>query len=78
MRRPNSGWQAWDEAARTVELSADFWDKVDTGFEVRLGQVNEWTIPLPDELIEAVRAAIKADATDKAKPAGPSAPGHGN
>ena len=51
----NSGWLAWQEAARTVELPTEYWDKVDLGFEARLGQVNEWTIPLPDELFKAVR-----------------------
>ena len=31
-------------------------------FEARPGQVNEWTIPLPDELLEAVRKRLKAEA----------------
>ncbi len=38
-------------------------------FEARLGQANEWTIPLPDELIQAVRNAIKTDKTINDKPA---------
>ena len=40
-------------------------------FEARVGQVNEWTIPLPDELINAVREALKVDPTAKAKPPAP-------
>jgi hypothetical protein len=66
------GWLPWQDAVQIVELPAEFWDKVDFGFEARLGQVNEWTIPLPDELIKAVRAALKVDPAAKAKPAAPA------
>jgi hypothetical protein len=43
----------------TVDLSKDHWNKVQSAFEARRGEVNEWTIPLPDELIRAVREALK-------------------
>jgi hypothetical protein len=78
MGGPNNGWEAWDSAARTVELSTDFWDKVDVGFEVRLGRVNEWTITVPGELIAAVRAAIKVDQDTKQEAAGPAGAPNGN
>jgi hypothetical protein len=70
----NGGWQSWQSA--TLELSAEFWDKVDTGFEARSGQVNEWTIPMPDELIGAVRAALKVNPAATAKPSGAAVPAH--
>ena len=63
----NDGWLALHEVGRSVELPVQFWDKVDLGFEARLGQVNEWTIPLPDELIKAVREALKVDSPDQAE-----------
>jgi hypothetical protein len=70
----NEGWLAWQEAARSVELPVQFWDKVDLGFEAQLGQVNDWTIPLPEELIKAVREALKVDLAPKSKPVEPTAP----
>ncbi|MFI5458609.1 MAG: hypothetical protein ACHRXM_24515 [Isosphaerales bacterium] len=36
-------------------------------FEARVGRVNEWVIPLPDELIKVVREKLKAGATTKAR-----------
>jgi hypothetical protein len=42
------------------------WGSVLSGietFEARSGQVNEWTIPLSDEVLEAVRRRLKAEAT---------------
>jgi hypothetical protein len=54
-------------AAPTVTLPAEYWDRVELGFEARLGQTNEWTIPLPDELLSAVREALKAKPTPRAK-----------
>ena len=59
----NLGWRQWHQVAPSVEASTDFWEKVDTAFEVRLGQVNEWTIPLPDEFIAAVRACSRLPRT---------------
>jgi hypothetical protein len=40
-------------------LPWESWSQTATSFEARPGQVNEWTIPLPDELIEAVREKLK-------------------
>jgi hypothetical protein len=37
----------------------DSWSKSVTNFEARSGQVNEWTIPLPNELIKAIRQKLK-------------------
>jgi len=62
------------EVAPTLELPTDYWDQVDLAFEARRGQVNEWTIPLPDKLIRAVREALKVDPTAKAKTAAPAVP----
>ena len=59
---PNEQWMV---AASTVDLPTDYWDKVDVAFEARRGQVNDWTIPLPDELIKAVRAAAQGRAVGK-------------
>jgi hypothetical protein len=73
----NDGSLAWQDVARTIELPAEYWDKVDLGFEARLGEVNEWTIPLPDELLKAVREALKVDPAAKKKPASPTIPTHG-
>ena len=61
------GWVPWQDAVQLVDLPTEFWDKVDFGFEARLGQVNEWTIPLPDELIKGVREALKVDRSRQAK-----------
>jgi hypothetical protein len=52
------GGQDWP-ASRTVQLPQEYWAKTASAFEARPGQVNEWTIPLPDELIEAVRKELK-------------------
>ena len=74
----NAGWAEWRDVVPSVELPPEFWDNVDTAFEARPGQVNEWTIPLPDALIKAVRAALKVDPAAKAKPAGTAAATDGN
>jgi hypothetical protein len=37
----------------------DFWLKPATSFDAQSGQANDWTIPLPDELIAAVREKLK-------------------
>ena len=47
---------AFMESTPTLELPAEFWREVQDRFEARPGQLNTWTIPLPDELIQAVRA----------------------
>jgi len=60
------------ESSPTLELPAGYWREVYRSFEALPGQVNKWAIPLPDELIKAVREALKVDPTAKAKPAGPA------
>jgi hypothetical protein len=42
-----------------MDLPMEFWNKSAKGFEARPDRVNEWTIPLPDELIKAVRERLK-------------------
>jgi hypothetical protein len=54
-----------------------YWSNVVDKFEARPGQVNEWTIPLPDELIAAARAALKSDPSAEAKPTSPATPPDG-
>ncbi len=51
----------------TVELPREFWAADKNRFEVKHGNMSEWTIPLPDELVQAVRAALKADKAEKNK-----------
>jgi hypothetical protein len=41
-------------------LPREYWSKTAAGFELQPGQVNEWTIPLPEELLQAVRTKLKA------------------
>jgi hypothetical protein len=52
----------------TIDLPQDYW--VRNKLLAIPGKTNDWTIPLPDELIEAVRAALKAEKaeTDKSLP----------
>jgi hypothetical protein len=59
----NSGQPGRPEIVRPWES----WSKMGTAFEARPGQVNEWTIPLPDEVIEAIRQRLKAGANAKAE-----------
>jgi hypothetical protein len=54
-------------AAPTLDLPTEYWDQVDFGFEARLGRVNEWTIRLPEELIKAVREALKTEVKPRAR-----------
>jgi len=61
-----AGWQygprnfvpGFHESTPTLELPAEYWRDVGGSFEALPGQVNEWTIPLPDDLIKAVREAL--------------------
>ncbi len=43
-----------------VVIPWESWSKSVTSFEARPGQVNEWTITLPDELVQAARKRLKA------------------
>jgi len=54
------------ESTPTLQLPKEYWAKVHHPFEALPGQVNNWTIPLPDELIKAVREALKVDPNAKA------------
>ena len=49
-----------------LELPEKYWLGLNDAFEARSGGPNEWTIPIPDELAQAVRKALKAP---RAKPA---------
>jgi hypothetical protein len=60
-------WGEFNALAPTIELPAKYWTKQASGFEIRAGQVNEWTIPLPDELIKVVREKLKNDEPAKAE-----------
>jgi hypothetical protein len=58
-------YKPFQYAAPTLMLPTEYWDQVELGFEARRGQVNEWTIPLPDELTKAVRDALKTEPTPR-------------
>jgi hypothetical protein len=45
----------------TVPTPEAFWQTQAAGFLARREHVNQWTIPLPDELIKAVREKLKAE-----------------
>ncbi len=53
----------------TIDLPMEYWNRVRNEFEAKAGEVNEWTVRLPDELIQAVREALKAEKAPKDKPA---------
>jgi hypothetical protein len=53
----------------SIVLPSEFWQRMDNDLVARAGQSNEWTIPLPEELIQAVRDALKADKTPRNEPA---------
>jgi len=64
--QPNFGI-GMHESTPTLELPTGYWREVGKGFEALPGQVNKWTIPLPDELIKAVREALKVGPAAKTK-----------
>ena len=47
-------------ALNGIRLTDEYWSRLDENLQARPGEVNEWTIPLPEELIQAVRAKLKA------------------
>ncbi len=53
----------------TVKLPEEYWRQRNLDLEARIGQPNDWTIPIPDELAQAVRKAIKAEKASAAKSA---------
>ena len=57
-----------------MELPDEYWSRLDNSFQARPGQINEWTIPLPDELIKAVRETLKAKKKGRTANVGPASP----
>jgi hypothetical protein len=53
----------------SLNLSVESWSRIATPLEARPDRVNQWTITPPDELIKAVRTALKATGAAKANPA---------
>ncbi len=53
----------------TIELPWEFWQRTDNDLVAHSGQANDWTITPPEELIRAVREAIKAEKKLEDKPA---------
>ncbi len=53
----------------TIVLPREYWHSVEKNLLAKPGQTNDWTIPLPNELLEAMREAIKAEKAPKEKPA---------
>jgi len=50
-------------------VSKNFWKQMRRRFEVRIDQKNEWRIPIPDELAQAVRGALKRNGLANLAPA---------
>jgi hypothetical protein len=51
----------------------NFWRQAGTRFEVVSGRSNEWKIPIPEELAQAVRTALESDEKSKDKAAAKAA-----
>ena len=47
------------QSKSSIMLPGKYWQEMSAAFEARLGQNNEWTIPIPEELAQAVRDALK-------------------
>ncbi len=58
-----------DEALEDGVAAPNFWKQMRGRFEARPDQKNEWKIPIPDELAQAVRKALKKDGSPKPAPA---------
>jgi len=68
--RITSGRTLWGASHATptpkaLELPADYWKKA--FFEAQPGRPSEWTIPLPDELLKAVRVRLSEDSASQSK-----------
>jgi hypothetical protein len=50
---------------RALDIPEDYW--INTLFEARSDQPNRWTIPIPDELIKAVRARLADNSAAQSK-----------
>ena len=56
-----------------MTVPSSYWRQLEGSFSVRPGQVNEWTLPLPDELLNAVREQLERPADPDLKEPQPSA-----
>ena len=61
-----------------IQLPPKYWQQLESAFEAHSDQPNEWTIPIPDELAQAVREALKGDKSPKASPAEKTGAANGN
>jgi hypothetical protein len=59
--------QTGNLSIKAVPVSPSYWCSLHARWQVAPGKVNEWIIPLPDELTKAVREALKADTAPKPK-----------
>ncbi len=50
------------------QVSDESWGRVNQALEIRSGQVNEWTVSLPDELITFVRNKLKSGKDSEVRP----------
>ena len=64
----SASYVGFTDSTPTIELSKAYWLRVDHEFEASPTQPNEWTIPLPDELVQAVREALKAENSRAPRP----------
>lgn len=53
------GWPLRDFRG-SVAIAPEYWRKLEGHFVVRAGQVNDWTLPLPEELLNVVRESIRS------------------
>ena len=60
---PQSLRLTWMPAGQGPQVSGEFGDKAFKDLEIRAGQVNEWTVSLPDELIAFVRDKLNRQKT---------------
>ncbi len=57
-----------------LELPDEYWSRLNDSFQARPGQINQWTIPLPDELIKAVREKLDTEKKSRTANVGPPSP----
>jgi hypothetical protein len=55
-----------------VTVAPSYWSQPECQFSVRPGQVNEWTLPLPQELIDVVRERLQRKEKPQAEQPRPS------
>ena len=48
------------QSKSSIMVPGKYWQEMRAAFEARLGQTNEWTIPIPEALAQAVRDALKS------------------